>query len=212
MKLIAKLVLVMSVGILPACMTVPKGVGDYDTGYKERGQASWYGDAFHGKLTASGEIYDQYALTAAHRMLPLGSLVRVTNSENGRTVEVVINDRGPFIAGRIIDLSYAAAERLDMVDHGTMPVFLEVARDLDAFEVLSADEQAAHRAFTGALKLELGPRYGDTWIGPAGTGAGSKQWRPLGDLRDERRSRRLWAILADETPSPTPLQDQEPIS
>ncbi|TAL12496.1 MAG: septal ring lytic transglycosylase RlpA family protein [Nitrospirae bacterium] len=111
---------------LPACMTVPKGVGDYDAGYVEQGIASWYGGYFHGRPTANGEVYDQFQLTAAHRLLPLGSVVRVTNAENGRVVEVVINDRGPYIRGRIIDLSYAAAEHLGAVDPGTLPVVVEV--------------------------------------------------------------------------------------
>ena len=73
----------------PACMTVPKGVGDYDAGYVEQGIASWYGGDFHGRLTASGAVYDQFKLTAAHRLLPLGSVVRITNADNGRVVEVV---------------------------------------------------------------------------------------------------------------------------
>src|SRR2546425_5911832 len=111
----AKSLLLASVLTLPACMTIPKGLGDYDARFKELGVASWYGGSFHGRLTANGEIYDQFKMTAAHRLLPLGSVARVTNPENGRAVEVLINDRGPFIRGRIIDLSYAAAEHLGAV-------------------------------------------------------------------------------------------------
>ena len=122
---IIKSILFVSILTMPACMTVPKGVGDYDAGYVEQGIASWYGGDFHGRLTASGAVYDQFKLTAAHRLLPLGSVVRVTNAENGRAVEVVINDRGPYIKGRIIDLSYAAAEQLGGVDPGTLPVVVE---------------------------------------------------------------------------------------
>lgn len=91
-----------------------------------RGAASWYGPGFHGKKTASGEIYDQTKLTAAHKTLPLGSTARVTNLENGNTVEVQINDRGPFIEGRIIDLSRAAAGALDFVEAGIAPVRVEI--------------------------------------------------------------------------------------
>jgi len=80
----------------------------------EKGIASWYGHPYHGRKTASGEIYDMEQLTAAHRLLPFGSVVRVTNISNGKTVEVRINDRGPFVSGRIIDLSHAAAGRLQM--------------------------------------------------------------------------------------------------
>ncbi len=88
----------------------------------EYGLASWYGRDFHGKRTANGEIYDMYKLTAAHRSLPLGTLVRVTNRRNGKSVVVRINDRGPFVRGRIIDLSYGAARALAMTEDGVVPV------------------------------------------------------------------------------------------
>ena len=91
-------------------------------GYVEEGLASWYGPGFHGRRTASGEIYNMYAFTAAHRLLPLGTYVLVTNLENGRRVVVRINDRGPFVPGRIIDLSYAAARALGMVEKGVARV------------------------------------------------------------------------------------------
>jgi peptidoglycan lytic transglycosylase len=90
------------------------------------GVASWYGPGFHGQATASGAIYNQDDLTAAHQTLPLGTRVMVTNLNNGRSVEVLVNDRGPFAKGRIIDLSHAAAESLDMVGAGTAMVRLEV--------------------------------------------------------------------------------------
>lgn len=91
-------------------------------GFSQRGIASWYGRKFHGRKTSNGEIYDMYALTAAHKTLPLGVYVRVTHLQNGRSVVVRVNDRGPFVAGRIIDLSYAAANRLGMADAGTAKV------------------------------------------------------------------------------------------
>jgi rare lipoprotein A len=90
------------------------------------GEASWYGPGFHGRPTASGEIFDQRQLTAAHPSLPLGSRARVTSLTNHRSVDVRINDRGPFVGGRIVDLSYGAACRLDMIRPGVMPVRLEV--------------------------------------------------------------------------------------
>lgn len=90
------------------------------------GVASWYGKDFHGKKTANGEIYNMYDLTAAHRTLPFGTVVRVTNLENGKSVQVRINDRGPYIHGRLIDLSYAAAKKLDFVQYGTAQVRLQV--------------------------------------------------------------------------------------
>jgi peptidoglycan lytic transglycosylase len=88
-------------------------------GYLERGVASWYGPSFHGGNTSSGEPYDMYGMTAAHKTLPLPCYARVTNLRNGRSVVVRINDRGPFVANRLIDLSYTAAAKLDMIRDGT---------------------------------------------------------------------------------------------
>jgi len=95
-------------------------------GYDERGVASWYGPTFHGGNTSSGEPYDMYGMTAAHKTLPLPSYARVTNLHNGRSVVVRINDRGPFVANRIIDLSYTAAAKLDMLRDGTAMVEVRV--------------------------------------------------------------------------------------
>jgi len=95
-------------------------------GYVERGVASWYGPDFHGGSTSTGEQYDMYAMTAAHKTLPLPAYARVTNLQNGRSVVVRINDRGPFKKNRIIDLSYAAAVRLDIVREGTALVEVSV--------------------------------------------------------------------------------------
>lgn len=91
-------------------------------GFVERGKASWYGEKFHGRRTSSGEIYNMYGVSAAHKTLPLGTYVRVKNLENRRTLDVRINDRGPFVSGRIIDLSYGAAQRLGVVGPGTADV------------------------------------------------------------------------------------------
>ena len=93
-------------------------------GYHERGVASWYGPGFHAAQTSNGERYDMYAMTAAHKTLPLPSYVQVTNLSNGRSVVVRVNDRGPFKDGRVIDLSYSAAHKLDMLRAGT--TFVEV--------------------------------------------------------------------------------------
>lgn len=98
----------------------PAGVQD--------GMASWYGGSLHGGPTASGERFDKTAMTAAHRTLPMNTRVRVTSKRNGRVVEVRINDRGPYGKGRIIDLSEAAARRLDMIEAGVVPVRVEVIR------------------------------------------------------------------------------------
>jgi rare lipoprotein A len=95
-------------------------------GHVERGTASWYGPGFHSARTSSGEPYDMYAMTAAHKTLPIPAYARVTNLRNGRSVVVRINDRGPFVGDRIIDLSYTAAWKLDMLRTGTAPVEVRV--------------------------------------------------------------------------------------
>ena len=92
------------------------------------GIASWYGDPFHGERTSNGEIYDMHAMTAAHRTLPFATVVRVHNLDNGKRVHVRVNDRGPFVRGRIIDLSHAAAQEINMVRPGTARVRLEILR------------------------------------------------------------------------------------
>jgi rare lipoprotein A len=94
--------------------------------YVEQGVASWYGVPFDGHRTSNGEIYDMHQFTAAHRTLPFGAMVRVTNLRNGKQTEVRINDRGPFVADRVIDLSLSAAQAIDMIGPGTAPVRLEL--------------------------------------------------------------------------------------
>jgi len=106
-----------------------KKVPNYDKSKKTiKGIASFYGlnDGFHGKLTANGEVFDMNAMTAAHKTLPLGSLVRVTNLENDKTVTVRINDRGPYVVGRILDCSYGVARDLDFVNQGMATVRIDV--------------------------------------------------------------------------------------
>lgn len=94
-------------------------------GYTEEGVASWYGDKFHGRKTSNGEIYDMHAMTAAHKTLPMNVHLKVTNLANNRSTVVRVNDRGPFVKNRIIDLSYSAAKELDVVGPGTAPVRIE---------------------------------------------------------------------------------------
>jgi len=117
-------------------------------GYVETGIASWYGDEFHGRQTSSKEIFDQNDLTAAHRTLPFGTVLLVTNLDNGRQVTVRINDRGPFLKDRIIDLSYAAAKMLDMVGPGTARVRIEV--------IGFKKGEAAELKFQGKYILQVG--------------------------------------------------------
>ena len=126
---VSLLALVCGLG-LGGCTYVAKGHADFDLGIKERGAASWYGEDFHGLPTASGEIYDMHGITAAHRSLPLGTVVKVINVRNGRHVIVEVNDRGPYKRGRIIDLSYGAAKRLGMAEAGVGVVECEVVGPL----------------------------------------------------------------------------------
>ncbi len=109
-----------------------------DDGYREQGIASWYGEPFHGRRTSSGEVYDMHGLTAAHKTLPLPSQVRVTNLDSGRSVVVTVNDRGPFVKDRIIDLSYAAAKQLGIVESGTCRVEVESIPGQPEFSPIAA--------------------------------------------------------------------------
>lgn len=123
---------------LPSC-TAFRRDGD-EAEFVQRGEASYYGLKFHGRRTASGELYDMFRLTAAHRELPFGSIVEVTNLDNGKRVRVKINDRGPFAHGRIIDLSYRAAQRVDLVGPGTARVELRLIHDAGRADLASEYE------------------------------------------------------------------------
>jgi rare lipoprotein A len=109
-----------------AVATPATAASAHGTRHLETGEASWYGKRYHGRTTASGAPFDMNAMTAAHKSLPFGTVVRVTNMANGREVTVTINDRGPFVPGRIIDLSRGAAAKLDFLDAGVTKVRVEV--------------------------------------------------------------------------------------
>jgi len=119
----------------PPVVAVPKrskpAVTPAPSGYTEEGNASWYGVPFHGRRASNGETYDMYKLTAAHRTLPFETMVRVTNLSNGKSTVVRITDRGPFVDNRIIDLSFAAAQEVDSVGPGVVPVRVEVLGGVD---------------------------------------------------------------------------------
>jgi len=120
--------LLLGLMVLPGCASGGAAAQAGEEAAVEEGLASYYALRFHGRRTASGERYDKDARTAAHRTHPFGTHVRVTNQTNGRTVNVRINDRGPFVRGRIIDLSHAAARELGMVRDGVVQVQVEVLR------------------------------------------------------------------------------------
>lgn len=144
-----------------AAAPTPRSVG-----WSDEGVASWYGPRFHGRPTASGERFDMNAMTAAHRTLPFGTHIEVTNLTNGRTVTVRVNDRGPFAGNRILDLSRAAARELDMLGAGTARVrFTVVTEPVECFDVQvgafrnaeSADDLAASlRAVRQDVRVERG--------------------------------------------------------
>jgi rare lipoprotein A len=118
--------LLLTAAPLTGC-ALPIRLGEHPAATQiQKGNASYYAQDFHGRSTASGERFNMHELTAAHRTLPMGTRVRVTNLGNGRNVDLRINDRGPFKRGRVIDVSYEAAKRLDMVAMGVVPVKLEV--------------------------------------------------------------------------------------
>lgn len=162
-------------------------------GWTQRGHASWYGPKFHGRRTASGEVYDMHGLTAAHRDLPFGTRVEVHNLDNGRQVEVRINDRGPFVRGRVIDLSRAAAEALDMIGPGTARVELRARLDRPVyaggrFSVQAGAFRDRDRAL--ALAADLRRRYEVEVQGVA-------EWHRVrvGGRRDRGAARKLAAEL-----------------
>ena len=159
-----------------ACSWIPKGEPQFDVGITDRGVASWYGEQFHGRPAANGEVFDMDALTAAHRTMPLGSIVRVVNLENGKHLHVRITDRGPYVNGRILDLSRAAAFRLGMEQGGLAhvqiaivgqrrPELLQLAEDTygRASLLLFAGNTMAHRAKPSiASSLRVLPS--DVWL------------------------------------------------
>lgn len=164
-------------------------VKDSAEGYDQEGIASWYGTKFHGRRTSSGEPYDMYAMTAAHRSLPLPTYAEVTNLDNGKRVVVRINDRGPFVDNRIIDLSYAAATRLDMVDAGTAPVRVRTVTAAD-----SCVPPAPGTVRPPATRRQRPPSPMMTGRTPRA----SRQWRC-------RRASGWWSRRARTRPRPPPI-------
>jgi rare lipoprotein A len=147
-------------------------------GFTERGVASWYGNPFHGRRTSSGEIYDMYRMTAAHKQLPLPTYVEVRNLDNGRTATLRVNDRGPFHDNRVIDLSYAAALKLGVVQHGT--AFVEVRA-----------VQAAELPGTAPLPPSAGAA-----THPAGPGQARGQFIQIGAFAERANAERLRTRVA----------------
>jgi rare lipoprotein A len=128
--------LAVAAALIAACAGAPGRGGEPN--WREQGLASWYGADFHGRRTANGERYNMYAMTAAHKTLPLGTRLVVVNRETGRRITVRVNDRGPFVAGRVVDLSLAAARALGSAEIGVVPVTLEAVLPASAFALAAA--------------------------------------------------------------------------
>ena len=188
------IILCLSVG---ACSWVPKGDMQLDVGIKDRGVASWYGEQFHGRQAANGELFDMEALTAAHRTMPLGSVVRVLNVTNGKHLYVRITDRGPYEKGRILDLSHGAAVQLGMEHHGLAHVQVEIVGERNP-ELMLLSEKFSDRA--ASLLADTGQQTDRTSPGMA-----SPARNFLGDLWIARRNRWALAMLAVAYPTRTPV-------
>jgi len=155
------------VASLAGCSSLPSrssaNLIRYRIGYSERGMASWYGPGFHGNRTASGEVFNMYQFTAAHRTLPFGSLIRVRSLVSGREVQVRVNDRGPFARGRILDLSWAAGRAIGLTADGTQPVEVVVVgmpSDGETDEPLRVQVASfIEEAKARALAIQLKGRY-----------------------------------------------------
>ncbi len=182
---------------LGACSWVPKGEVQLDVGIKDRGVASWYGGQFHGRQAANGEIFDMEGLTAAHRTIPLGSVVRVVNLSNGKHLHVRVTDRGPYEKGRILDLSHGAAVILGMAREGVAYVQVEVVGERHP-ELLLLTEHYTGTA-SSALTGHMFP------VDRTSQGMTSHARNLPGDLWIARRNRWALAMLSVVDPIQTPV-------
>lgn len=185
--------------LIAGCSGLPPRSGAhlsrYAIGYSERGLASWYGPGFHGNRTASGEFFNMYRLTAAHRTLPFGSIVLVRSLTTGREVKVRVNDRGPFARGRIVDLSWAAAHAIGMTGEGTQPVDVTVigipkhgeADEPLRVQVASFTDELRARA----LAMQLTLRYEDVRVVIADLPGGRRYRVQVGRFDSERAAQAM---------------------
>ena len=192
----------MSLGLgmlLGACSWVPKGTAQLDVGIEDRGVASWYGESFHGKQAANGELFDMEALTAAHRTLPLGSVVRVVNLANGKHLHVRINDRGPYVNSRILDLSRGAAARLGMKEGGLSVVRVQLVGERRPAALLSSEAMESVSVAL-ILGLEQAPSATTEPLPSPSEKSDPLLVYPLrlppGDIWIQQRARRLTRMLA----------------
>ena len=172
-------------------------VMDSSYGYEAQGIASWYGQKFHGRLTASREPYDMHAMTAAHRSLPLPTYVEVRNLANDKTVIVRVNDRGPFVDNRIIDLSYSAARRLDMVKNGTTRVEIRAISFDEPPRIASAIVPSASVTRPSTGIRGAGPRATVAKAAPEPQTARPRMYVQVGAFGDPGNAARRHRMLTD---------------
>ena len=188
----------LSLGLLlSACSWVPKGASQLDVGIEDRGVASWYGESFHDKQGANGARFDMTALTAAHRTLPLGSVVRVVNLKNGKHAHVKITDRGPYVKGRILDLSRGAAAQLGMTNGGLSVVRVQVVGERRPSALLSS--KAMETASVALVLGSLAPTGTETSLSDWGKGAPHLVyllWPPPGDIWTRRRADLIYSLTS----------------
>ncbi len=180
------------------------------TAFRQRGTASWYGKELHGRRTASGELFDRYGLSAAHRTLPLGSMIRVTNLENNRNTSVRVNDRGPFIKSRVIDLSYGAARELGFVAEGTAQVVIECLDELPGttpFTVHAAQYTEEENA--RLLKERLSEKFEIISILPGETNLGTLYHVEVGVYATEKKAELVAGRVAQEGLEPVVIRKDQ---
>ncbi len=190
---------IVIVALIVSSCAFPAYRSPYAAGYVERGIASWYGEDFHGKPTSSGEIYNMYDLTAAHKLMPLGTVAKITNLDNDRSVVVKINDRGPFIDGRIIDLSYSAATEIGMMEKGLSRVEIKVlkwGKSLSDFTVQVGSFAVEENALR--LKEKLNQKYRDAHIITYETNDKKYYRVRVGSTKDIGKAERLAEKLSEE--------------
>lgn len=200
----AKLILTALLIVATGCAPLSKGVVAYDAGGKEMGVASWYGEEFHGRLAANGERFDMYAVSAAHRTLPLGSIVRVLNVRTGKHLYVPITDRGPYVPGRMLDLSFGAAQKLGMSENGLAPVFVEV---VDAYRMLHDEHHLPW--FTPSRPTQPGASLERHLAASPWSPANVTSRRPRRSRPSVEHDERETAIVGQSTFSPSTAEFEE---
>ncbi|HYK39510.1 MAG TPA: septal ring lytic transglycosylase RlpA family protein [Candidatus Eremiobacteraceae bacterium] len=184
----------------PPKKSKPSDISSPSAIYAEEGNASWYGAPFHGRKASNGEIYDMNKMTAAHRTLPFNSMVRVTNLNNGKSAVVRITDRGPFVDNRIIDLSRAAAQEIESIGPGVVPVRIEVLSGPDPFSGYFTVQVGAFRDKGNAdrLKDRLSATYSPVFIQQVSLDEGDFYRVRVGRVSGESEAQRLGEVLREK--------------